>query len=210
LFDYAEAMRELIADVISCSRALAHIEMSAVLVGCIKARNREGQGLYARTIPLRFEGGSLIATRGKVRIRIPKVTHHGKEALYIISFCLPRFQNLSFEDKLTTIFHELYHISPDFNGDIRRFKGTNYVHSSSQRKYDDLMRGLARDYLAATRRPELHTFLALSYDELCRQHGSIRLTLFRPPTPEIIKEEMGLSMTARSEEKRKKKRGRPA
>ena len=37
-----------------------------------------------------------------------------------------------FEEKLTTVFHELYHISPMFDGDIRRLEGRYHVHSHSQ------------------------------------------------------------------------------
>ena len=57
----------------------------------------------------------------------------GVEMMYILKFYLPRFQNESFEEKLTTIFHELWHISGDFNGDIRRHAGRCYVHTSSER-----------------------------------------------------------------------------
>ena len=53
----------------------------------------------------------------------------GVEMLYILKFYLPRFQNEPFEEKLTTIFHELWHISSDFNGDIRRHSGRCYVHT---------------------------------------------------------------------------------
>ena len=60
----------------------------------------------------------------------------GVEMLYLMTFCLPRFQNQPFEDKLVTLFHELYHIGPAFDGDLRRHAGRYAVHSGSQRRYD--------------------------------------------------------------------------
>ena len=43
--------------------------------------------------------------------------------LYVMTFCLPRFLEQSFDDKFVTIFHELFHIGPSFDGDFRRHSG---------------------------------------------------------------------------------------
>jgi len=186
LFDYATAMRTLIDDVVSVCDVFGHIDMSSLLVGCIKARSSGRSGLYARAVPLRFEGGHQTSTRNGYRIRIPVVMHEGNEILYIVAFCLPRFQNLLFEDKITTVIHELYHIGPAFDGDVRRFSGSKYLHSSSQKKYDELMREISHEYLSNTKHPELYEFLKYSYRQLANRHDGVRLTCYRPPKPEII------------------------
>jgi len=203
VFDYAACMRSLIEDIVSCCEVFGHIDMSSVLVGCIKARKSGNTGLYARTVPLRFENGSFMATRRGCVYRVPRVIHEGNEILYIISFCLPRFQDLSFEGKITTIFHELYHISPRFDGDIRRFRGKNYVHGS-QKKYDELVKTFAQEYMAGQSHSGLIGFLKLSWEELSREHGAIRWTIYRAPKPELIEPE-AIRATARRGRKGKRR-----
>ncbi|MEZ6045738.1 MAG: hypothetical protein R3C11_09205 [Planctomycetaceae bacterium] len=66
----------------------------------------------------------------------------------MLTFYLPRFQDQTFSEKMITVFHELYHISPEFNGDIRRLPGRCYVHSMSEKEYDLLMARYVREYLA--------------------------------------------------------------
>ncbi|HUS58763.1 MAG TPA: putative metallopeptidase [Planctomycetota bacterium] len=205
MFDYAEAIEAFIGDVAKNCRVLGHIDVSSLLIGCIRARNAECSGLYARTIPLRFEGGSTTTVRKGVPIRIPIVRHGDREALYMISFCLPRFQNLQFEDKVMTIFHELYHTSPNFDGDIRRFAGSKYVHTASQKKYDELMRELSQQYLQQTARPELHEFLRLNYAELCERHGGVKMRIFRAPRPEIVKDNAARTVSVHMQEKKEKR-----
>ncbi len=204
MFDYAKAMRMLIEDIVSQCESLSHIDMASVLVGCIRARKSGSTGLYARTIPLRFENGSLTTVRRGYVYRVPRVVNEGVEVLYIVSFCLPRFQDLSFDDKITTIFHELYHISPIFDGDIRRFGGANYVHTSSQKNYDELMSKLSHEYLGAQPRPQLHDFLKLSFEELSCKHDGVTITIYRAPKPELVRPDATLPATAK-----KRRKGKP-
>ena len=56
--------------------------------------------------------------------------------LYILNFYLPRFLDLPFREKLTTMLHELWHIGPKFDGDVRRLGGRCFAHGSSQKQYD--------------------------------------------------------------------------
>ena len=186
MLDYAKIMRRLIEDIVARCTVFAHVDTTRLLIGCVRARTAGPTGLYARTVPLRFEGGSPTTERGGRTYRVPRVVQDGKEMLYIVSFCLPRFHELSLEDKLTTVFHELYHVSPLFNGDIRRFEGSNYVHSASQRKYDELMRVLAQEYLAGGHCSQVEDFLKPPYSELCEKYGGIMMTVYRSPKPELV------------------------
>jgi len=97
----------------------------------------------------------------------------GREVLYVLNFCLPRFLDADFDDKLVTLFHELYHISPAFDGDLRRHGGRYDVHTSSQRKYDQQMAGMAREYLQTGPDPVTHDFLRLTHAQLRHRHGSV-------------------------------------
>ncbi len=77
------------------------------------------------------------------------------------------------EEKLITVFHELYHISPRFNGDIRRFSGACYMHTGSQKGYDQQMAIFAREYLEMQIPEDLLGFLRLSFAELQAQCGHV-------------------------------------
>ena len=98
---------------------------------------------------------------------------NGVEILYLVTFCLPRFLNREFEDKLVTVFHELYHISPAFNGDLRRHGGRYCAHTHSQKRYDAHMLRLVRGYLDNGADDARQAFLKLSFAQLCRRHGSV-------------------------------------
>src|SRR5688500_5809327 len=93
--------------------------------------------------------------------------------LYILTFYLPRFQDQSFQEKLVTIFHELWHIGPLFDGDLRRHEGRCYAHTSSQAEYDGHMAVLAHQWLALGPPDELIAFLRYDFQQLQLHHGRI-------------------------------------
>jgi len=96
-----------------------------------------------------------------------------------MTFCLPRFLDQSFDDKFITLFHELFHIGTAFDGDLRRHDGRYALHSHSQKRYDEQMAALARDYLAGQPDPTLHAFLRLDFAQLQRRHGSVEAVVVR-------------------------------
>jgi hypothetical protein len=144
-----------------------------MLFGVTQARNSRMHGLQARVTPLRFPRGELTRQRRGVTFQVQRYFLGATEFLYLVTFCLPRFLNQDFDDKFVTLFHELYHISPAFDGDLRRHEGRYAVHSHSQRCYDARMATLAREYLAARPDPALHAFLRLSFTQLVHRHGSV-------------------------------------
>ena len=93
--------------------------------------------------------------------------------LYLLSFYMPRFQNLSFREKLVTILHEMWHISPSFDGDLRRLPGRCYVHSRSEKEYDAAMAVLADRWLADSPPDHVYNFLKLSFSELRSRFGNV-------------------------------------
>jgi hypothetical protein len=107
-----------------------------------------------------------------------------REMLYLVTFCLPRFLDQDFDDKFITLFHELYHISPHFEGDLRRHEGRYALHSHSKREYDAQMAHLARAYLAGGPDRALHDFLRLNFAQLAHRHGSVLGVVV--PRPRLI------------------------
>src|SRR5205085_1752990 len=105
----------------------------------------------------------------------------GREMLYVLSFYLPRFMDLDFREKLITIVHELWHIGPQFDGDIRRHSGRCFAHTGSQKKYDAQMDALAQRWLAEGPPQPLWDFLTGSFDDLASRHGRIIGVKIRRP-----------------------------
>jgi hypothetical protein len=104
---------------------------------------------------------------------MPTITHQGEEMLYVIYFLIPRFLELSFREKLITIFHELYHISPACDGDIRRFPGRNYAHGSSTKSYNAQMAILVDRYLERLPEHSALGFLEGNLAALRSRHSAI-------------------------------------
>ncbi len=150
-----------------------HIDMSRVAVSFRQTRKRMSHGLYASLTPLRFAGGQTWSIRRGRKLSIQRVEVDGREMLYMLNFYLPRFLDLSFREKLTTIAHELLHISPHFDGDLRRFSGRCYAHSHSHRKFDAQAEQLAQRCLARGPEQSLYGFLQLDFLHLQTLHGGI-------------------------------------
>ena len=183
-FDFCDHVRRLAADIAQRCEALRHIDTSRVLFAVTQARGRHGHGLQARVTPLRFAGGELQRARRGALYQVQRFLHGETEFLYVLAFCLPRFLEQDFDGKFVTLFHELYHISPAFDGDLRRHQGRYSVHSHSQRAYDRHMAHLARAYLATRPDPDLHAFLRLDFAQLVHRHGAV--AGIRVPRPKIV------------------------
>lgn len=169
-----------------CTRhpEFSHIDMSRVVVTYAQTRSSVEWGMQAKLTPMRFCNGSLTERRDGRMYTVQRLYHGGQEMLYILTFYLPRFQNLSYTEKLVTVFHELYHISPRFDGDIRRFQGACYMHSSSQANYDRQMAKFVRQYLRRQPPEALRAFLKLDFAALRNERGPV--VGLRLPTPRLI------------------------
>jgi hypothetical protein len=172
-FDFCGHVRRLVADIAKRCLEFQHLDVSRLLFAVTQARTGRVQGLQARVTPMRFRGGALVRRRRGVAYQVQRFVVGESDMLYQVTFCLPRFHERDFDDKLVTIFHELYHISPKFDGDLRRFGGRYAVHSHSKRGYDAHMTALAREYLAGRPEPVLHDFLRLSFGQLVQRHGHV-------------------------------------
>lgn len=183
-FPFCNFVHRLCHDIAVRCPAFSHIDVTRLLFAFTQARSGRAHGLQARTTPLRFRGGTLTRRRRGVTYQVQRYVVDSRDILYLVTFCLPRFLELDFDEKCITLFHELYHISPAFDGDLRRHEGRYAIHSHSQRDYDKQMAGLAREYLASSPDPRLHAFLRLNFAQLMRRHGSIVGTVV--PRPKMV------------------------
>ncbi len=172
-FDFTRAMRQLCEDVSNRLEEFHHLRMDEVAVTFAQARRRVSHGLQARLTPMRFENGSLETQRYGRMWTVQRLFHHDREMLYILTFYLPRFLDQSFREKMVTVFHELFHISPLFDGDIRRMEGRCHVHTGSQKHYDRLMNVFVDRYLALKPPREVYGFLKKRFRTLKARHGGV-------------------------------------
>jgi hypothetical protein len=172
-FDFQSRVRALCADIVRHCAELAHIDVSRLLFGMTQARSGRRHGLQARVTPMRFRNGRLVRRRRSGLYQVQRYFVEGREMLYLVTFCLPRFLDQDFDDKFITLFHELYHISPEFDGDLRRHEGRCSLHTQSKRLYDAHMAHLARAYLANGATHSLSDFLRLNFAQLQHRHGSV-------------------------------------
>lgn len=182
-FNFSAHMATLCADIAARCPTFAHIDPQALLYSFTPAKPGK-HGLLARVSPMRFAGGTLYRRhRGRV-YQVQRYLVNGREVMYVVAFCLPRFLDLPFDEKLVTVFHELYHIGPSFDGDLRRFDGRCQFHSGSKKNYDRHMGELVRAYLENHPRPEVFAFLYRTAAQLWAEWGGVYAV--KVPRPKMV------------------------
>jgi len=162
---------------------LNHIRPSALMIAVAQCRNRSYFGTHAVLTALRFAGGKRELVKNKYKYVWPRIVIDGYEMLYLITFYLPRFLDVSFDEKLMTIIHELYHISPRFNGDLRRFPGRNYAHGHSTKEYEKQLAPIMQKALAKYDF-SIFDFMTMHFDELQKKYSAIIGNVFKNVRPQ--------------------------
>lgn len=185
-FNFTAHMRRLCDDLCARLPQLGHIDMRKVAIRYCQARQATRHGMFASLTPMRFAGGELSSRRRGREWTVERLYDDaGREMLYLLSFYLPRFIEQPWGEKLSTVVHELWHIGPTFDGDLRRHDGRCYAHGHSQREYDAHVDQLAAQWLALGPPVEVHAFLQSDFHELARRHGWIIGQKIR--TPKLIR-----------------------
>jgi hypothetical protein len=184
-FDFTLHMRRLCDDMVARLDQLRHVDMSRVAVSFAQTRRSGSQGMFASLTPLRFAGGQMHTFRRERRWGIQRLYDpDGREMLYVLNFYLPRFLDLPFREKLVTALHELWHIGPKFDGDVRRLGNRCFAHGASQKQYDAHVEALLDRWLALGPPESLYGFLRLGFRELAARHG--RVYGRKVPSPKLL------------------------
>lgn len=183
-FDYPDAIWRLCGNIVQRLPVFASVEMNRVAVSFNWTRVEGRFGVWASLTPLRFEGGAVEKKRYGISWRMPEVRVDGFERplLYVLSIYVPRFLDLPVREKMETVIHELYHISPMFNGDVRRFPGKHYAHGS-KKKYDARVKVLTTQWLRTDPPPEIWNFLCYNSQQMGQNGRKVvgrRVTIPRP------------------------------
>ena len=190
-FDFTSHMRTVCADMVARLPELSHVDLSRVAISFAQARTGDVHGLYASLTPMRFAGGSRVEKRRGRYYRSQTFRgDDGREMLYILSFCLPRFMDVDFREKLATILHELWHIGPGSTGTSAGMPGAVTCTARSQQNYDAAMMQLADRWLSLGPPPASHAFLQCRFQDLQRLYGRVYgLRVSRPKLLPITAEE---------------------
>jgi hypothetical protein len=184
-FNFSDHMRVVCADMIARVPALTHIDLSRVAMACTQVRNRAAHGVLATMTPLRFvNGADTTIRRGRKYTAQRLRDESGREMLYILTCFLPRFMKHTLEEKVLTLLHELWHISPKFNGDLRRFTGRCYAHGGSQAEYDRQVEVLAQQWWSLHPPRDCYEFLQNDFSTLQARYGQV--LALRLPRPKLI------------------------
>ena len=173
MINITDCLQEIVAHVCRNVPIYSHIDPDQIMVCFAKSRKKTMHGIYAKVCPTRFPGGKKSVVHRGREFSYPTIMVGSNQILYVIYFYYPRFQDLTFETKLLTIFHELYHISPRFDGHIRRFPGKNYQHGHSKEAFDEPLKQVIADYIATYRDEELLEVLKLDFKQLQEEFGRI-------------------------------------
>ncbi len=182
-----DILTSIIEDIVRSVPSLRHIDVRRTLI-CI-ASNKTGKrgGTYGKLVPLRFENGSDVLKYRDRFYGMPEIIHGDVTYLYIIYFYMPRFFNLSLEEKLRVIFHELYHISTEFNGDIRRMGGVKKAHGHSKKHYDAQYAGVLNNFISAMRNESHINFLKMDAWALFNRFRSVSGMRMKNPRPVLLR-----------------------
>jgi hypothetical protein len=191
MFHFNLSMQRLVTLLVANVPEFQNIDTSRVLLSASFTRTSRRSGLIAYVLPLKFREGSPVEMklRGGRNYHYAMLPyyHEGQEILYIIYFLLPRFQNLKPREKLETVVHELYHISPLFNGDLRRLKGRSSVHGNSLKEYDAVIRAITDRFLEKNPPLEEFEFLKCNYRQAEKRWGNVIASHIREPRPKLLK-----------------------
>lgn len=178
----------IISEITGFSRMYSHVDPSRLMVSIASNRsNSRGGAIYGKLVPLRFENGER-ALRYKGRLFcMPEVQHTGISQLYIIYFYMPRFFDLPADEKLRVIFHEMYHISPEFNGDIRRMAKKKSAHGHSKKHFDSLFIEEAAHFEEYIKTSPYYNFLSQTSADLKEHFSNIVGNRIKVPRPQLVK-----------------------
>lgn len=186
--DVTARTRLLCEDLCARLAELRHIDVSRMAIRLCQTRRAGVYGVQATMTPLRFRDGAETAVRrGRTwRIGPCPTDATGRSCLYLLSLYVPRFLDLPAAEKVAVVVHELWHVSPSFDGDLRRFgPGRHRFHGGGCERYHAEMRRLASQWLTLDPPRELCDWLDGDFTALRSRFG--RVVGHRLPTPRLIR-----------------------
>lgn len=176
----------IIHDMIKSTEEFRSFDMNRILVCCASNRKDCRGAIYGKLCPLRFKDGSEIIKHNGRFYTIPKLKVNDTEILYIIYFYIPKFFNLSAKDKVNVMFHELYHISPEFNGDIRRMGKFKSAHGHSRKAFEEKYIEYADTFFEKVKDAPYYNFLQMDSVSIQEHFKKIKYRRMKTLKPVLL------------------------
>jgi predicted metallopeptidase len=176
----------IIHDMIKATEEFKSFDFNKIIICCASNRKDFKGATYGKLLPLRFEDGSEIIRHQGKYYTIPKVIINDMEILYIIYFYVPKFFNLSVKDKIKVMFHELYHISPDFNGDIRRMGKFKSAHGHSRKAFEEKYIEYAELFFKDIKNTPYYNFLSMNSEDFKKHFKKITYRRIKSIKPVLL------------------------
>jgi len=171
----------IINEAINKSKIFSNFDINNILIAGAKNKTGCKKGTYSKVIPMRFRDGASIIKYNEDKYCIPRLKISGIEILYIIYFFIPSFFELDPRQKIDVIFHELFHISPDFNGDIRRIGEKKYFHGYSSEKYTELFSDESETFYKYIMGTKYSYFLQMKFKDFQEHFKKIKMRKVKKP-----------------------------
>lgn len=181
-----DILTQIINDMINSTVEFKSFDLNRILVCCASNRKDYRGATYGKLFPLRFKDGSEIVRHNGKLYTIPKVKFNEYEILYIIYLYIPKFFNLTPEDKIRVMFHELYHISPEFNGDIRRMGRFKAAHGHSKKSFEEKYIEYAESYLKKIQNSSHLNFLKMNSEEIQNSFKTVKYRRMKSIKPVLL------------------------
>ena len=182
-----DVLSAIMREIALFSPQFAHIDMRYILVSVAFNRAAVRGYMYGKLVPLCFENGQKESVYKGRFYRMPDVVYEDIDQLYVIYFYAPRFFNLSPYEKLKVIFHELYHVSPEFNGDIRRMGSKKFAHGHSRKKFDSFFEEEAKRFGEHITNTGFFEFLSFSVNDFYKKFKKVTYLKVKTPRAVLVK-----------------------
>lgn len=176
----------IIHDMVELTEEFKCFDLNKILICCASNRKDFRGATYGKLLPLRFKDGSEIIKHNGRFYTIPKVKVNNMEILYIIYFYIPKFFNLSAKDKVNVMFHELFHINPEFNGDIRRMGKFKAAHGHSRKSFEEKYIEYADTFFEKIENTPYYNFLKMNSEDIQKEFKKIKYRRMKSIKPVLL------------------------
>ena len=182
-FNITDAFTLIMSEMIKRTDEFRLFDINRIMVCCGTNRNTSTGGIYGKLVPLKFENGIDIIKHRGYYYTIPKLTINNIEILYVIYLYIPKFLDLPAEKKIDVMFHELYHINPEFNGDIRRMGKFKKAHGHSRKSFDEKYKEYAGSFYNYIKSTRFIEFLEMDSKSLKKEFPALSYRKMKVPKP---------------------------
>ena len=187
ILNLTDMLSLLLNEMIIRTEEFSRFDINRILLCCSTNKKPDGGGIYGKLVPLRFENGSEIVSHQGRYYTIPKLRVGNQEILYLMYFYIPKFFNLPAKEKVNVMFHELYHINPAFNGDIRRMGSVKKAHGHSKKSFEEKYIEYAEEFYRYVKDTPYYSFLNMSSRDHMNHFKKIQFRRMKSIKPVEIK-----------------------